>query len=80
MLYNKAILNNKGNNMIKLILALLVSTSVSGADDWYTTINGAIYETPIVDCPGCVIESVIIHHEDRWVQLVTDRISINGFD
>ena len=49
--------------------------------DWVTTIDSQIYITPVPDdCSGCSIEFVKVHKVDRWVELRTDRISINGFE
>lgn len=60
---------------MKILILILALTN-----DWYTTIEGQIYETPVVDCPGCVVEFVKVHEADRWVELRTDRISLRGFE
>jgi hypothetical protein len=57
---------------------ILLITAVT--NDYYTTIDGQIYYTPIIDCPNCAASTCEIIQEDRWIRVTTDRIFLNKFE
>lgn len=60
---------------------IFTTPAQSEGDFWVTTIDGNIYVTPVPeDCPGCAIEFVKTHTQDRWTELRTDRIFRGKFE
>ncbi len=69
---------------MKALITLTLLCTTAAADlgqNFYTAIDGHIYETPVPDnCPGCTVEFVKVHTRHRWIELRTDRISKRGFE